>query len=128
MYDIRFVNDYDDTNRQVVATKIPTLCEARRRRQVSGDLVFYHQTNNIVTDPEWLFDWEKQDERCYAQKRIRRQRMKDLTKDTKNTKNKDNVLVKIVEHLAYHGKLTYGEFYKNFREQVVDALEENRDV
>jgi hypothetical protein len=48
-----------------------SLEEARAARQVSGDLVVHRRTGKVVDDPTWLFDWEKTDPNCYAQKAIR---------------------------------------------------------
>lgn len=43
-------------------------------RKTSGDLVI-NSSGEIVTDPFWLFDWEKKDPNCYAQKAIAWQKL-----------------------------------------------------
>lgn len=50
---------------------LDTLEKARNARFVSGDLVVYWGTTQVVNSKEWLFDWEKLDPDCYAQKAIR---------------------------------------------------------
>ena len=57
-------NDY------ILIAKVHDLKQARAHRQVGGDLVV-DETNKIVTNPNWLFDWERKDENCYAQRAIR---------------------------------------------------------
>lgn len=49
-----------------------TLEEAAALREVAGDLVFFECSGNIVASTKWMFDWEKQDENCYARKSILR--------------------------------------------------------
>ncbi len=51
-----------------------TLEGARDRRAVSGDLVVHGETHKIVTNLTWLFPWERQDPKCYAQTVIRLER------------------------------------------------------
>lgn len=41
--------------------------KAAQVRTVSGDLVF-NDDGTINQEDFWLFDWEKQDENCYARK------------------------------------------------------------
>ncbi len=48
-----------------------TLEGAQDRRGVSGDLVVHGETHRVVTDPSWLFPWERAESRCYAQQAIR---------------------------------------------------------
>ena len=49
-----------------------TLQEAAAFRKVSGDLVCDLATGKVVKDTSWLFDWEKADPNCYAQRIIQR--------------------------------------------------------
>lgn len=39
---------------------------AREAREVSGDLVVFHGTSEIVRNDEWLWDWEKNNPESYA--------------------------------------------------------------
>lgn len=48
-----------------------TLEEARKARCVSGDLVFDTRTRSVVESDEWLWDWEKAKDDCYARRCIR---------------------------------------------------------
>jgi hypothetical protein len=73
LYDIIFQNDYRG-HYSVVAT-VDTLAKARNARTVSGDIVVYHKTTQVVRDKEWLWDWEKDDPHCYA---VRRMEMDDV--------------------------------------------------
>lgn len=47
-----------------------TLEKLTQYRKQSGDLIVDSQLN-VVQDPSWLFDWEKNDPNCYAQRAIR---------------------------------------------------------
>jgi len=47
-----------------------TIEDAKALRYASGDLVFSAQTRKIVHDRSWLWDWEKGQENCYAQRAI----------------------------------------------------------
>lgn len=69
MYDVIFQNDYHG-HYVVVAKGLSTLEEARKARQVSGDIVVHHNTSNLVRDEVWLFDYEKNDNSCYAKRRL----------------------------------------------------------
>lgn len=72
MYEIhhrRFFHSRRDFAR--IASGVPTLEEAKARRQVSGDLVVHADTYEVVKSDEWLWDWEKKEERPgYARKAI----------------------------------------------------------
>ena len=50
---------------------LDTLEKAKAARVVSGDLVVHWSSGRVVTDPAWLWDWEKADPNCYAQRAIR---------------------------------------------------------
>ena len=70
-YDIisrRFENSYDDFI--ICRSNLTSLEEAKEKREVSGDLVVLHGTNRIVTSHEWLFNWEKDIDDCYARRVI----------------------------------------------------------
>lgn len=54
-----------------VVAKSATLAEAKEKRQISGDLV-YTAEGVIVNNPEWLFDWEKEDPKSYAKNQMER--------------------------------------------------------
>lgn len=47
-----------------------SLEELKKKRAMSGELVFNKKTLEIVKDNSWLFDWEKEESECYAQKMI----------------------------------------------------------
>jgi len=65
----RWFNRPDD--RQVIAEHLPTLEDAKALRFLSGDLVVYDGTDEIVPLLDWLWGWEKLDPHCYAQQAIR---------------------------------------------------------
>jgi hypothetical protein len=46
-----------------------TLEECISKRKVSGDLVL-DPNGNVCKDDSWLWDWEKKDPKCYAQRAI----------------------------------------------------------
>lgn len=64
----RFYHSKDD--RVVMRERIATLAEARDLRVVSGDLVVYQKTSEVVVNDEWLWDWEKAKDECYARRAI----------------------------------------------------------
>ena len=64
MYEIRYYCDYDD--RYVVIATCATIDEAHDLRQVSGDLVVDADTNIIVSDSCWLWEWERLRPSAYA--------------------------------------------------------------
>ncbi len=72
MYDVIFQNDYHGQY-VVVAQSLKSLEEASNSRQVSGDIVVHHNTTNVVRDEAWLWDWEKNDDGCYAKRRIQKE-------------------------------------------------------
>lgn len=53
------------------------LLNAMLLRRVSGDLVVDVQTQRIVTDPVWLWPWEKKYRRSYAALAIKAQQKED---------------------------------------------------
>lgn len=55
----------------VVATGLRALEAAKEARIVSGDLVVYEYNHEVVGSYAWLWDWERADEMCYAQRAIR---------------------------------------------------------
>lgn len=71
-YQIRYYRDLDDD--YVLLATCTTLDEARDLRKVSGDLVVDAETNTVVADPQWLWDWEKTDPQSYAQHYLGRHR------------------------------------------------------
>lgn len=62
MYDVLHFRDFHspDKGYVTVATGIACLADAVNVRQVSGDIVVFQHTTNIVPDEAWLWDWEKQ--------------------------------------------------------------------
>ncbi len=78
MYDIIFKKDsYCGHNRfcpnVTIKSRIETLERAKEERKVSGDLVVFEGTLNIVPDENWLFDWEKNNPKSYAYNQIQRE-------------------------------------------------------
>lgn len=63
-YEIRYYRDLDHD--YVLLATCATLAEARELRAVSGDLVVDAETNTVVADADWLWDWEKTDPQSYA--------------------------------------------------------------
>lgn len=43
-----------------------TLEEASKARSLCGDLIFDSETNQIVENDCWLWDWEKENQKSYA--------------------------------------------------------------
>jgi len=71
-YDIHFRRDHDKPHDYaLIAISLPSLEAARDARKVSGDLVVYAGTTNIVKNKSWLWDWEKADPDVYAQLAIK---------------------------------------------------------
>ena len=72
-YEIRYYCDYD--NRYVVIATCETIAEAVDRRQVSGDLVVEAAIDIVVSDPCWLWDWERDASNyIYARQQLGRHR------------------------------------------------------
>lgn len=69
-YEIRWIRDIYPYDYAVLATNIKTLEEARSRRVTTGDLVFYVNTNTIVEDTAWLWDFEKDNPTSYARRQL----------------------------------------------------------
>ena len=69
-YDVIFQSDNQPENFAVIACGLTSIAEAREARRVSGDIVVFHNTMEIVSNTDWLWDWEMNCE-CYAIKRIR---------------------------------------------------------
>lgn len=73
-YEIHFRRNYDTPRDFVIVGDrwfFTDLEEARRAREVSGDLVVHRRTGRVVNDPAWLWDWEREKLDCYAQKAMR---------------------------------------------------------
>ena len=69
MFDIHFRRHFNSKNDYVeVKRNLDTLEQARDSRAVSGDLVVFAGTMDVVPSDEWLWDWEKQDSQSYAQR------------------------------------------------------------
>jgi hypothetical protein len=72
MYEIHFRRSFNSkTDYTVIARNIDTLEEAEKLRVVSGDLVVWADTHEVVKDPAWLFDWERKDPNSYAMRAMR---------------------------------------------------------
>ncbi len=66
-YQVVFLHDPSGDYVQVATAE--TLSQAVQQRHWSGDLIY--QDGGIVQSQDWLWEWEKQEESCYAQKMIR---------------------------------------------------------
>lgn len=44
--------------------------EALLHRRVSGQLLVYSGTVNVVENDSWLWDWERKDDSCYAARNV----------------------------------------------------------
>lgn len=73
LYEIHFRRDADTKEDfvNVGPLGLDSLEKAKEARKVSGDLVVYYWTKEVVKDPSWLWDWEKNDPNCYAQRAIK---------------------------------------------------------
>lgn len=70
MYELHFRRWFDTKEDRSVCGRFDCLAEASDARKVSGDLVVYSGTNDVVLDPTWLWEWEKKDPTAYARKAI----------------------------------------------------------
>jgi hypothetical protein len=74
LYSIHFRRDYNTPKDYSLVGEptygLDTLERAKAARVVSGDLVVSWKTGEIIKSEEWLFDWEKEDPNCYAQRAI----------------------------------------------------------
>lgn len=72
MYDVIYCRGErltrDPSHCQTVASKLDNLVLANASRSVSGDLVVWSGTAQVVPGDEWLFSWEKKDPNCFARK------------------------------------------------------------
>lgn len=69
MFDVIFQNDYHGQY-SVIASGLKTVVEAKAHRQVTGDIVVFHGTTNIVRNKTWLWKAEVNDPSSYAMRRI----------------------------------------------------------
>jgi hypothetical protein len=60
MFDVVFWNDLQHSNRTYVARRVTSLSGARDARQVSGDLVVYAGSDDVVQSEDWLWGWERE--------------------------------------------------------------------
>jgi hypothetical protein len=70
MYEIRYYQDWSWSKRYVLLATCATIDEARALLGVSGDLVVEASTNVVVSDPRWLWDWEKTEPKAYARNNL----------------------------------------------------------
>ncbi len=74
MYQIQIRHDTNVTSGAILlyGGKIfYSLKEAEEARKVSGDLVVHFGTGRVVNSQDWLWEWEKKDFKCYAQRAIK---------------------------------------------------------
>ena len=77
LYSVRFRRDNCPSDFVSIAEDLLSLVQAKKARQASGDLVVHTKTNRVVTNPFWLWDWEKKDPKSYASKAIEAERKKE---------------------------------------------------
>lgn len=53
-----------------VKSGILNLQEAKDLRKFASDIIVFSNTGEIVPNKEWLWDWEKEDTKSYAHKKI----------------------------------------------------------
>ncbi len=70
MYYLVFIHDAQPDLNHTLLKEASTLTEIANMRFMSGDLVV-DDKGEIIKDPIWLFNWEKDDPNCYAQQKIR---------------------------------------------------------
>lgn len=78
MFDVIFQNDYNGQY-SVVASGLKTVAEAKAHRQVSGDIVVFHKTTNIVRNKTWMWKCEVDDPNSYVMRRIKGPDVKTMT-------------------------------------------------
>jgi hypothetical protein len=71
MYEVHYRRWLDTPKDYSKVGEASTLEEAKNFRAVSGDLVVHRDTHKVVKDSAWLWDWERADPQCYAQRAIR---------------------------------------------------------
>lgn len=73
-YLVIFKNDRQfsrhDPNTYALIGSANTIAEAKALRSCSGDLVVDARSLAVVQDADWLFDWELNDETCYATRKV----------------------------------------------------------
>lgn len=70
MFDVIFQNDYHGQY-SVIASGLKSVVEAKAHRQVSGDIVVFHDTTSIVRNKTWMWKREVNDPNSYAMQRIK---------------------------------------------------------
>lgn len=63
---IVYMRDNEPFDAILIASSL-SMNAAKKRREVAGDLIF-NEDLTINQSDEWLFDWEKKNENCYARK------------------------------------------------------------
>ena len=73
LYEVHFRRDFDTPKdyTNVSQLGLDTLEKAKEARKVSGDVVVYWQSKEIVKSQDWLWDWEKINPNCFAQRAIK---------------------------------------------------------
>lgn len=75
-FDVIFQNDYHGQY-SIVGQNFPTVAEAKKARQVSGDIVVYHNTTEIVRNTAWM--WRNEvEEKSYAYLRTKKPTVKGV--------------------------------------------------
>ncbi len=79
MFAVIFPRDIDTIEKGdyvLCAKNLTSIGEAQSKRKVSGDLVVFQETMEIVPFDNWLFEWEKKNPSCYAQRAIEMAKLK----------------------------------------------------
>ena len=71
LYDVVYLKDNQiDPDPVYEARGLSTLAEARAARKVAGDIVVHHGTLDVVVNPQWLWDWERESQNNYAKNKM----------------------------------------------------------
>lgn len=72
MYDIIWIKDNQPTQYTKFHSALPSLDLARDLRVVSGDLVVFAGTTEVVPSQDWLWPWERDNPKSYAFNKIKK--------------------------------------------------------
>lgn len=72
-FDLVYLTNEFEGRKPVVVERLgpfDTQDEALLHRKVSGQLLVYSGTTDVVENDSWLWDWEKKDYKCYAARNV----------------------------------------------------------
>ncbi len=70
VYSVIFRSDTRPSDFVVIASGLTSLVQARKAREVSGDLVIHTRSGQVVQNPYWLWDYERRDPKSYAHREL----------------------------------------------------------